>query len=432
MSNTVHTSFVLKKGKYRMKNGKHPIHLRVRVNGISKDISIGRYIEECKWSNKKNIQPYQKPEGSDRETKELIKFLKVCYDNITIYERTLKEKNKAVTAVALRNLFKGVDEGEERAKKETLLKLFKSHNDFVKSRIRPEDSESQEGYSKSTWDIFDRVYRHTAEFIKFKYNKNDIELRSLDFAFVDDLKEFFLVKKGLSNNTMQKRMATVKKITIKAQKRGMMQIDPFAEHNTKKYKVIPVYLTWHELRKIISKKFSVKRLTEIRDVFVFCCFTGLDYSTTEKLVPKHLVIGNNQKKWLIIKRKKSFGYTQIPLLTIPLAILKKYKNHPLVVLKNRLLPVKSNQKYNAYLKEIMDLCGIEKVITTHTARHTFATTVTTSSGVGLRTTSMTLGHSTLTQTEHYAQLEPTIVSNEMGVLEGKLKDVNELVMQNMV
>jgi len=162
------------------------------------------------------------------------------------------------------------------------------------------------------------------------------------------------------------------------------------------------------------------RLDQVKDIFIFCCFTGLAYADVKKLSINDLVIGIDGGKWIKTKRTKTDTRTNIPVLPTAEAILEKYANHPQVLHSEMLLPVLSNQKMNAYLKEISDLCGFTKNLTFHLARHTFATTVTLTNGVPIESVSKMLGHKSLKTTQHYAKILDRKVSDDMSTLRAKL------------
>jgi site-specific recombinase XerD len=165
-----------------------------------------------------------------------------------------------------------------------------------------------------------------------------------------------------------------------------------------------------------TKEFKVERISQVRDIFLFSCYTGLAYIDVKTLIKNNMVIGIDGKHWIHTFRTKTDTPSNIPLLPQALAIIEKYKTHPQVINEAALLPVASNQKMNAYLKEIADLCGITKELTFHTARHTFATTVTLSNGIPIESVSKMLGHKNLRTTQHYAKILDKKVSNDMEIL----------------
>ena len=188
-----------------------------------------------------------------------------------------------------------------------------------------------------------------------------------------------------------------------------------------KKEVVPEFLTEHEINEIATKKFSSERLEQIRDVFLFCCYTGLAFADVEKLKPSEIGIGIDGSKWIFTNRQKTDTLSRIPLLSIAIDILEKYKDHPACITSNKVLPVLSNQKYNEYLKEIANICGINKKMTSHTERHTFATTITLSNGVPMESVSKMLGHKNIKTTHHYPKVLDKKISDDMNLLKAKFK-----------
>jgi site-specific recombinase XerD len=179
------------------------------------------------------------------------------------------------------------------------------------------------------------------------------------------------------------------------------------------------FLTEDGIQTIYTKKFRTPRLELVRDIFIFCCFTGLAYVDVKGLKPDHIGIGIDGQKRIFKNRQKTDNKSKIPLLPIPEELIKKYNDHPKCLNEDRILPVLSNQKMNGYLKEIGDLCGITKEITFHMARHTFATSVTLSNGVPMESVSKMLGHKNILTTQHYARVLDKKVSEDMQELRHK-------------
>lgn len=203
---------------------------------------------------------------------------------------------------------------------------------------------------------------------------------------------------------------------------GWLEKDPFIKFKMTKKEVIPEFLTEEEVQTMVEKKFGSARINQVRDIFLFCCYTGLAFVDVRKLNVSEIGIGIDGSKWIFTKRQKTATPSRIPLLPIALEILEKYKDHPVCVNSEKVLPVLSNQKYNEYLKEIAEICEIKKNLTTHTARHTFATTITLSNGVPMETVSKMLGHKNLRTTQHYAKILDKKISDDMSLLRQKLKD----------
>jgi len=217
-----------------------------------------------------------------------------------------------------------------------------------------------------------------------------------------------------------KYLGDFKKIILLSVKRGFIFKDPFIGYSLRRKDVDTEFLVEHELNAILKKTFLTDRLNLVKDIFLFSCFTGLAYADVKKLKTSEIRIGIDGKRWLFIKRQKSTTPAPVPLLPLAIEILDKYKDHPRCVAEGKPLPILSNQKMNEYIKEIADLCGIQKELTYHTARHTFATTVTLNNNVPIESVSKMLGHKSLKQTQHYAKILNKKVSEDMQALSNKL------------
>ena len=182
-----------------------------------------------------------------------------------------------------------------------------------------------------------------------------------------------------------------------------------------------VFLTEIEVQNIINKDLKNDRLSLVRDIFLFSCFTGLAYIDVKNLTKSHISIGIDGEKWIFTHRQKTESASKIPILPVTQNIIDKYEDHPQSNNQDKLLPILSNQKMNAYLKEIAAICKIEKELTFHIARHTFATTITLTNGVPIESVSKMLGHKNLRTTQHYAKVLDRKVSDDMMILKEKFK-----------
>ena len=176
---------------------------------------------------------------------------------------------------------------------------------------------------------------------------------------------------------------------------------------------------------MIQKEISLERISIVRDIFIFSCFTGLSYVDIANLTQNNIVTGIDKEKWIHTSRQKTGTASHVPLLPQPIEIIQKYKDHPKVINSGKLLPILTNQRMNSYLKEIADLCKIKKVLTFHIARHTFATTITLNNDVPIESVSKMLGHKKLQTTQHYAKILDKKVSNDMQILRSKFDKKEE-------
>ena len=392
----------LARWELQKENGQVPLCVRITIDGERVKFSLKSEVSGKIWDPKSG-----RAKGQTKEALQLNRYLDSIKGQMITHYHRLCEANEVVTATMVRDAFLGTD-----VKNNTLLTVFEEFNDRQEKLIGID-------LAQSTFNKYDLTYRRLKEFIKVKMRKNDILLCQVDRNFVMDFEAYLKIEYKLDTNSSEKLMRIFKRITTMCFKNGQMPKDPFCNHKLKKVKKDRGYLTKSELEKIIDFKPDNKRLEKVRDIFLFCCFTGFDYSTTAALAGKNIVTDDEGSLWIETHRIKTGTPSKVKLLEIPLSIIKKY------ALKrdgNFLLPVMSNAKYNLYLKEIASICGIEKRVTSHLARHTFATTVTYANGVSIESISKMLGHTKLSTTQIYARIVDKTVSNEMDKLAEKLLD----------
>jgi site-specific recombinase XerD len=390
--------FYLKKQK-NYTTGAMPVYLRITTDGIPKEISLGRQWEPAKWNAKSG-----RAIGSKEDSKKLNEFLDTVRSKVYNARLQLVEKNEVVTADALKRALNGDDR-----KVYYLLKIFDEHNEKMEALIEKKE------YAEGTLTHFRTTRGHLKDFIQWKFQRDDFEVEKIDYSFIADF-EYYLKKEICAHNTAMKYLGDFKKIILVAVKRSFISKDPFIGYSLRRKDVDTEFLVEHELNAILKKTFLTDRLNLVKDIFLFSCFTGLAYADVKKLKSSEIRIGIDGKKWLFIKRQKSTTPAPVPLLPLAIEILDKYKDHPRCVAEDKPLPILSNQKMNEYLKEIADVCGIQKELTYHTARHTFATTVTLNNNVPIESVSKMLGHKSLKQTQHYAKILNKKVSEDMQAL----------------
>jgi site-specific recombinase XerD len=276
-------------------------------------------------------------------------------------------------------------------------------------------------YAPATLDRYNTSRDHTQAFLQWKYGLADIDIKRLNYEFVNDYEFWLKTQRNCAHNTTMKYISNLKKIVNGCIRKGWLLKDPFLGFKATKQEVEREALTQQELDKIHSKLFLTDRLNYVKDIFLFSCYTGLAYADVKKLKRSEIGPGIDGNHWIFTSRKKTDTQSRIPLLPPALAIIEKYKDYPTCCDSGHVLPVLSNQKMNAYLKEIADVCGIRKNLTFHIARHTFATTVTLCNGVPIETVSKMLGHLNLKTTQHYAKVLDRKVSDDMRMLQGKFR-----------
>ena len=255
----------------------------------------------------------------------------------------------------------------------------------------------------------------------WKYQVADIDIKAVDHDFISNYEFYLRSEKKCANNSAVKYIKNFKKIIRICLASGWLDKDPFVNYKAKVKQVERIFLNADQIRQITEKTFDTDRLNQVRDIFLFCCFTGLAYADVQKLKPSEITKGVDGEMWIVTKRIKTDTPTKVPMLPAALTILEKYSNDPVCIIKGKALPVSTNQKMNAYLKEIAAVCGINKELTFHAARHTFATTVTLSNGVPIETVSKMLGHTNIKTTQHYAKILDMKVSKDMALLKEKYK-----------
>lgn len=389
--------------KAKMRNDKAPIYCRITINGKRAQFSVKRSIDPSKWNSSSGTA-----KGNAQEARILNSYLNKVRNELHRHFNLLEAKDEFITADTIKNSYLGITE-EERS----LIDTFEYHNNQMKELIGID-------VVKATHTKFETVLKKLKLYLKKQYKRSDLFLRELDHKFIVDFEYFLKVDQNIGHNTTMKYIRNLKKVINMAVANDWLAKNPFASFKCSNKKVNRQILTVEELQIIAEKEFAIQRLEEVRDIFLFCCYTGYAFVDVEKLTPQDLIRGINGELWVYTNRKKTGTASNVPLLQPALEILEKYKEHPYCESKGKLLPVKSNQKMNAYLKEIADVCGIKKKLTMHIARHTFATTVTLSNGVPIETVSKLLGHTKLATTQIYAQVMEHKVSADMEQLGSRL------------
>jgi site-specific recombinase XerD len=403
MRSTFRVLFFLKRDKQKA-NGEVPIFCRITIDKQEARFGIKKDVNPAIWDVKAG-----KAVGRTNEAVEINSVIdKTKSVLFSIYNDILLNEVNA-TAEKVKNQFFG-----GTLKDRNLLEQFKRHNDDVERLI---------GISKSkaTYQKYEVTRKHLTDFLKKKYNLSDISFKEINHLFLTDFEVYLLTSCGCNPNTTAKFMQFFKRIVLIAKNNGWMKADPFANYKIRLKKVDRGYLQQEEVEAIMSKDFSTKRLEQVRDIFVFSCFCGLAYIDVKNLRENNIRTSFDGNLWIMGKREKTDVAFNIPLLDIPQKILNKYKGK---LPDNRILPVPSNQKMNAYLKEIGTLCGIEKDLTFHLARHTFAT-LTLSKGVSIESVSKMLGHTNIKTTQIYARITDAKISHDMNAFAGKVKGMEE-------
>ncbi|WP_457130798.1 site-specific integrase [Mucilaginibacter sp. UYNi724] len=384
------------------KNGPLPIYLKITVDGAAKELSTKRKCEPSQWNPKAG-----RAIGTRESTKELNRFLEVMEQSVYRAKRKLIDNDRELTVELLKDSLTGADE-----KKIMILDVFRNHNVQLKAL---------EGidFASNTIDRYNTTITHVSTFLKWKYDVEDIEIKKLDHEFISGFCFWFKSVQKCNHNSTMKYLSNFKKIVLICVKNKWLLSDPFSNFKFTTKVVERTALIESDLTNLTIKFFTNERLSNVRDIFLFSCYTGLSYADVQKLKKTDLNKGIDDSMWIYTNRQKTGVPSRIPLLNEAIEIIDKYIEHPKCQNSGLLLPVLSNQKMNSYLKKIADVCNIDKTLTFHIARYTFATTVTLNYGVPIETVSKMLGHTNIKQTQHYAKLNDKRVSDDMLMLKSK-------------
>ena len=393
--NTLSVLFIIKKAKL-LKNGEAPICMRITVNKRVVEVMIKRSIPVDLWNQKKECS-----KGKDRVATELNHYINTVRAKVLQIHRELEIDNKPITADIIKDCFYGRDKVQR-----SLLEVYAEHNEKCRALIGKE-------YTESTVTKFDTSINRLKEYIRSCYHRDDIMLAELDGQFIRDFDFWLKTDKHCQNNSALKHLKNLKKVIRIALANDWIKKDPFYGIHFKQDEVNVEFLSREELDILMNKEFTIKRLEQVRDVFVFCCFTALAFVDVQQLSREHLIKDNNGALWIRKARQKTNQMCNVPVLSIPQRILRKYEDNAECIKKGVLLPVISNQRMNAYLKEIADVCGIAKRLTTHVARHTAATVVFLANDVSMENVSKILGHSNIRMTQHYAKVLDSSIMRDM-------------------
>jgi site-specific recombinase XerD len=399
MKSTFKVLFYLKRNAKR-RNGNMPVIARITIDGKIVQFSTKLEINPEYWNTRLG-----KANGRSVEVQKINSLLDEIKASVHRIYHEQQRRDSFVTAEKVKNEFLGLSESNK-----TLLEIFTRHNEDINKLVGVSKA-------KATHQKYEVTRKHLTNFIKKRYNLSDISLKEINYSFITDFEIYLMVTIGCNSNTTAKFMQFFKRIIIIARNNGWIHSDPFSNYKIRLSKVDRGYLTQYEIEQIIDKKFPCKRLEQVKDIFVFSCFCGLAYIDVKNLRESNIRTSFDGSLWIMGKREKTGINFNIPLLDIPKIIIDKYKG---TLPNGYVLPVISNQKMNAYLKEIGDVCGIDKNLTFHLARHTFAT-LTLSKGVSIESVSKMLGHTNIQTTQIYARITDSKISDDMALFAGKLK-----------
>ena len=379
--------FYLKKAKL-LKSGEASVCMRITVNGARVENNIRKSIDPALWN-----QPKECAKGKSRKACDLNTYIEEARIKLHQLFNEMEEQGQFITARILQERFFGQDKEPEAVR--TIIGTMQEHNDQCRALVGKD-------YALITVRRYESCKRYLAELIRQRYDKEDLPLTEVNGELVRAFEFYLKTEKECQQNTVIRYMKCLKKITNLALANEWIAKDPFVGIKFHEKEVIREFLTMDELLTIYHKEFPLERITVVRDIFVEDA---------------------NGNLWIRKPRQKTKNMCNIPLLDIPLTILRKYANYPACLKKKVLLPVPCNQKMNSYLKEIADLCMIKKNLTTHTARHSYATSVCLANGVSIENVAKMLGHSNIKMTQHYARVLDSSILRDMNNVKSMMAKV---------
>jgi integrase len=384
-------------------NGEIPVYVRLTLNSKRVELSTGIYCHPDNWDEKG-----QQIRGRNENARILNNRLNKIEDDIQDHYNQLKSIGDDFDVITIKNKILNIDDSEG------LLKVFDYYLENMEKKLN-------NGYSKETYKHYNSSRKRLGEFVRKYSKRKDLPIEKVDFKFLEAFDVYLKKVYKVHQNTAWNYHKHTRRVLNLAVSMDLIKKNPYAKYKVPLEETNRDFLTQPELESIEKKDINIPRLDAVRDIFVFACYTGLSYSDIAKLHKDHLRKGIDKNDWIFIDRTKTNNRCRIPILPEAKAILEKYKETPYYQVKGLLLPVLTNQKMNSYLKELADICGINKDLTMHMARHTFATTVTLSNGVPIETVSKILGHSTLKTTQIYAKILDQKISDDIKLLQTKLE-----------
>lgn len=384
-------------------NGEIPIYVKVELETGNFTLSTGKTVQNEVWEQTHHLR-VQVRNAKDKVTKEALEILS---NKIQITFSKLEREQLKVTPEEL----KAVLQGKSLQTASTILKIIEFHNAYFEKLVKINER------APASLQKYKRVGDIVRDFNKKYYGKADYEVEKIGTAYLYNLENYMKFEaeyngiKGIKNNSIVKYFKNLKTICNHAIRFELIQKNPINKYSGKIKTVEAVFLTAEELESIEAHAFKIERLERVKDIFLFCCYSGYAPVDVMKLTRANLIKDGNGQLWIKTNRQKTGTRANVPLLPQALKIANKY-----LLTQDTLLPKISNQKMNAYLKEIADIVGLDKKLTWYVARHTFATTVTLGNGIKIENVSAMLGHTTIRQTQHYAKVLDTSVMQDMQKL----------------
>jgi site-specific recombinase XerD len=427
--------FWLFKAKATKKDGKAPLYVRITIDGKEEEISLSRKVHPDYWDTANKKVTDNSPEGKLTNKK----MLEATVD-LERHFSALQTQHKKVTPLMLKNFYKGLPvlntKNQPKQAETVVPKLLESFDSFMERFQKLVDKKQRSKFTLAHWKTTREKVR---DFIIFQYQLNDIELSDIGFSFAEKFYDYLTLEaeEPLAEITAKKHIKKTRQILSGCLKNELINKNPLADFNCSGGDKDVEPLEMSQVYAIYNKQLSIPRLAEVRDAFIFQCFTGFAYQDVYALNADNIIeVGNEGERWLIKERGKTGVSEMVPILPVVEELIKKYSTHPYCVKNNCLIPINSNTRYNGYLKELADICGIKpehlhnKELDTHRARHTFAD-IMLNNGVPLEDVSRMLGHKSIRTTQRYCRVNKQRISKNVTKVKsilftesGQLKNIS--------
>ena len=405
MKSTFSVIFYLKRQVVK-KDGTVPVMGRITVDGTQAQFSCKVTANPKLWDTKGGRMT-----GKSMLTLEVNRKLDKMRVSINKHYQEILDRDNYVTAEKVKNAFLGL---EYRC--QTLLKVYAQYN---------EDYEKLYKAGMRSWGSLRRyrcVYRHLQEFLQSRYHVNDISLKELTPAFITDFEAFLRTDKHLCENSLSVYMLPLRTMVFRAIDNGWLTRDPFHDYKVPKVETTRGFLTKEEIHLLMNAELKRKTMQLIRDLYLFCCFTGLSFADLKNLKEEHIQTFFDDSEWIMIDRQKTGVKSTIKLLDYPKSIMEKYRG---LCADGRIFPVPCYSDCRGILLRVAKRCGITKHLTWHMSRHTMATEICLTNGVPIETVSSILGHKNIKTTQIYAKITKEKLNKDMDKLSLQLNHIEE-------
>lgn len=405
MKSTFSIIFYLKRQVVK-KDGTVPVMGRITVDGTQAQFSCKVTSNPKLWDTKGGRMT-----GKSMQALEVNRKLDKMRVSINKHYQEILDRDNYVTAEKVKNAFLGL---EYRC--QTLLKVYAQYND---------DYEKLYKAGMRSWGSLRRyrcVYRHLQEFLQSRYHVNDISLKELTPAFITDFEAFLRTDKHLCENSLSVYMLPLRTMVFRAIDNGWLTRDPFHDYKVPKVETTRGFLTKEEIHLLMNAELKRKTMQLIRDLYLFCCFTGLSFADLKNLKEEHIQTFFDDSEWIMIDRQKTGVRSTIKLLDYPKSIMEKYRG---LCADGRIFPVPCYSDCRGILLRMAKRCGITKHLTWHMSRHTMATEICLTNGVPIETVSSILGHKNIKTTQIYAKITKEKLNKDMDKLSLQLNHIEE-------